>query len=74
MAGVIGREKFGFDIWGDTVNLAGRLAKLGEEPAVYLSEAAREGAGPGLAAEPLDALVLKGKGEVRVFRCVGAAR
>ena len=73
MAGVIGRQKFGFDIWGDTVNLAGRLSKLGDQPAVYLSEAAREGAGPGLAAEPLGTLALKGKGEVPVFRCTGAS-
>ena len=71
VAGMVGREKFGFDIWGDTVNLAGRLSKLGDEPAVFLSEAARSRAGAGLAATPLGSLPLKGKGEMPVFRCLG---
>lgn len=73
VGGVVGREKFGFDIWGDTVNLAGRLSKLGEEPAVYLSQPAAERAGPGLRTEPLGALPFKGKGELLVYRCLGAA-
>ncbi len=30
MAGVIGTHKFGYDVWGDTVNLAARLEKLSE--------------------------------------------
>jgi class 3 adenylate cyclase len=38
--------------WGDTVNLAGRLSKLGEEPAVFLSGAARSRAGAGLVTTP----------------------
>jgi adenylate cyclase len=37
VAGMVGREKFGFDIWGHIVNLAGRLSKLGDQPAVFLS-------------------------------------
>ena len=28
MAGVIGRQKFSYDIWGDAVNLAARLENL----------------------------------------------
>jgi class 3 adenylate cyclase len=71
VGGVVGREKFGFDVWGDTVNLAGRLSKLGEKPAVYLSEIARERAGPILETEPLGRLPFKGKGELAVFRCLG---
>jgi adenylate cyclase len=74
VAGMVGREKFGFDIWGDTVNLAGRLSKLGEEAAVYLSEPARNRAGAGLAVVPLGTLAVKGKGELPVFRCLGEAR
>jgi len=73
VGGMVGREKFGFDIWGDTVNLAGRLSKLGDEPAVYLSEPAAAAAGPGLRTEPLGALAVKGKGELPVYRCLGGA-
>ena len=33
VAGVVGRQKFSFDIWGDTVNIAARLAAYGTTPA-----------------------------------------
>ncbi len=37
VAGVVGRDKFSFDLWGDTVNVAARLSTLGSDSAVYLS-------------------------------------
>jgi adenylate cyclase len=30
MAGVIGKQKFTYDVWGDAVNLAARLENLSE--------------------------------------------
>ncbi len=68
VAGVIGRSKFSFDLWGDTVNTAARLAALDGEGAVYLSGAAwhrLEGRWPG---DCLGCVHLKGKGEVEVYR------
>ena len=44
VAGMVGEEKFGFDIWGDTVNLAARLSELSEEPGIHLE---RGGGGSG---------------------------
>jgi DNA-binding response OmpR family regulator len=67
MAGVIGRSKFSFDLWGDTVNTAARLSALGSEGAVYLSgDAWRriEGRWPG---HCLGRMSLKGKGEIDVY-------
>jgi class 3 adenylate cyclase len=67
IAGVIGRTKFSFDLWGDTVNTAARLSDLGSEGAVYLSGAAwqrLEGRSPGRC---LGRLSLKGKGEIDVY-------
>ena len=73
VAGMVGREKFGFDIWGHTVNLAGRLSKIGDQPAVFLSAVARSRAGDGFVTVALGSLPLKGKGETPVFRCLGQA-
>lgn len=38
VAGVIGRKKFAYDIWGDTVNIACRLESTGEPGAIQVSE------------------------------------
>jgi adenylate cyclase len=69
VAGVIGRTKFNFDLWGDTVNVAARLSQFGSEGAVYLTEDAWrrvEGRCPG---ESLGSVPLKGKGELEVYLC-----
>jgi class 3 adenylate cyclase len=38
VAGVIGRRKFSYDLWGDTVNLASRLETHGEPGRILVSE------------------------------------
>ncbi|MBL4593034.1 MAG: hypothetical protein JKX68_04365, partial [Flavobacteriales bacterium] len=38
IAGVVGKKKFAYDIWGDTVNTAARLESSGEAGAVNVSE------------------------------------
>jgi class 3 adenylate cyclase len=38
VAGVIGRWKFAYDLWGDTVNLACRLESLGEAGTILVSD------------------------------------
>ena len=42
VAGVIGRRKFTYDLWGDTVNLACRLESLGQAGTILVSESAYE--------------------------------
>jgi adenylate cyclase len=37
VAGVIGRRKFAYDLWGDTVNLACRLESLGQAGSIQVS-------------------------------------
>jgi adenylate cyclase len=67
VAGVVGRSKFSFDLWGDTVNTAARLSAVGSEGAVYLSGDAwrrLEGRCPGRC---LGRVSLKGKGEIEVY-------
>ena len=38
IAGVIGKKKFAYDVWGDTVNLASRMESSGESGKVNVSE------------------------------------
>jgi class 3 adenylate cyclase len=38
VAGVIGRQKFAYDLWGDTVNLASRLEAGGEPGRILIAE------------------------------------
>ncbi len=60
MAGVVGRERYQYDIWGDTVNLAARLAAAGTAGRVTMVRA--QGERLGVALHDLGEVALKGKG------------
>lgn len=65
MAGVVGGERYQFDIWGDTVNTASRLTSTASPGTVAVTEA--QGAElTGLTVTPRGAVELKGKGAVPV--------
>jgi DNA-binding response OmpR family regulator len=68
MAGLIGRSKLRFDLWGDTVNTAARLASAGEVATILLSAAARALADGQLDLVPAGPIELKGKGHAMVWR------
>ena len=68
VAGVLGREKFSYDLWGDTVNVAARLAALGTDPGIHLSAAAWRRVANRARAVPLGPVPIKGKGEMEVWR------
>jgi len=38
VAGVVGRKKFVYDVWGETVNMAARMEQKGEAGRVNISE------------------------------------
>ena len=38
VSGVIGKSKFAFDVWGDTINTAARLESNGEPGKIHLSQ------------------------------------
>ena len=70
-AGVVGRSKFTYDLWGDTVNVAARLSALGSAAAVLVSETAWARVKERCHGRPLGLVSLKGKGAVEVTECLG---
>jgi adenylate cyclase len=68
VAGVLGREKFSYDLWGDTVNIAARLAAFGTDPGIHLSTTAWRRIANRARAIPLGPVPIKGKGEMEVWR------
>ena len=67
VAGVIGRRKFTYDLWGDTVNTASRMESHGVPGAIHCSETTGmllQGAFP---LQARGAMEIKGKGEMNTF-------
>src|SRR5437899_7474293 len=64
VAGVIGRKKFTYDIWGDTVNIACRLESIAEPGTIQVNEAAYEHLRENYLFGPKTILSLKGRGRV----------
>ncbi|MTB51440.1 adenylate/guanylate cyclase domain-containing protein [Lewinella sp. W8] len=52
VAGVVGQEKFAYDVWGDTVNQAARLEAAGEVGRVAISTTVRDLLGPEFTCTP----------------------
>jgi adenylate cyclase len=67
VAGVIGRHKFIYDVWGDTVNIASRLESEGAPNRINVSAAIQEALAHRFAFEPRGMLSLKGKGRTHAF-------
>ena len=67
VGGIVGRTKFTFDLWGDTVNVAARLSGLGDGCTLHLSEDAYARLADPRRATPIGQVMLKGKGDVAVY-------
>jgi adenylate cyclase len=70
VAGIVGRQKFSFDVWGDTVNVAARLASYDAVVAINLSEAAWKRVADRVSGVPLGPIPIRGKGSLDVYRVV----
>ena len=67
VAGVVGQERYQFDIWGDTVNVASRMADKATPGSVAVTKHVWEQASPNFEAELLGELEVKGKGTIGVY-------
>ncbi len=71
VAGVIGRKKFIYDLWGDAVNVASRMESTGASGMIQITRATYERIRDEFACEPRGMLNVKGKGEVEVWNVIG---
>jgi len=71
VAGVIGRHRFIYDLWGDTVNTASRMEAHGLPGRVQVTEAVRRELGDRFDFEDRGEIEVKGKGRLRAYLLVG---
>jgi len=71
VAGVIGRKKFIYDLWGDTVNIASRITTEGVPEAIHVDESTFLRLRDRYEFNPPQTIYLKGKGDTRVYRLGG---
>jgi adenylate cyclase len=67
IAGVIGRHKFTYDIWGNAVNVAERMEAAGAAGRVNISEQTWQHVQRRFEAEPRGSVEVKGKGPMRMY-------
>jgi guanylate cyclase len=72
VAGVIGRTKFSYDLWGDTVNTASRMESHGIPGAIQVTERAYVHLASAFEFEERGLIEVKGKGRMRTYLLTAA--
>ena len=73
VAGVVGKKKFIYDLWGDTVNTASRISSEGSPGNILVDAPTYQRLASQFAFAPAETLELKGKGPVPVYRLLAPA-
>jgi adenylate cyclase len=71
VAGVVGKKKFIYDLWGDTVNLASRITTEGTPGMIQVDTTTWQRLHDRYAFREPQTLYLKGKGDTVVYRLIG---
>jgi class 3 adenylate cyclase len=74
VAGVIGTDKFSYDLWGDAVNTASRMESTGVPGCIQVTARTYQRLRDGYRFERRGLVAVKGKGEMVTWFLVGRAR
>ena len=67
VAGVIGKNKFSYDLWGDAVNTASRMESHSAGGSIQVTEATYDLIKEEFVCDPRGTIQIKGKGEMPVW-------
>jgi guanylate cyclase len=67
VAGVIGKKRFLYDLWGDAVNTASRMESHGTPGRIQITRATYDLLADDFECEPRGTIDVKGKGELDVW-------
>ncbi len=71
IAGIIGRKKFIYDLWGDTVNMASRMESHGVVDCIQVTESTYERITHKYELERRGLIHIKGRGEMMTYFLTG---
>ena len=71
MAGVIGKRKFSYDLWGETVNTASRMESFGVAGQIQVTARVYERLQHLYLFRPRELMEVKGKGTIAAYLLVG---
>jgi len=71
VAGVIGKRKFSYDLWGDAMNTASRMESHGRANAIQVTHSTREALGSDYLFEERGEIEIRGKGTMRTWWLIG---
>jgi adenylate cyclase len=71
VAGVIGRKRFVYDLWGDAVNTASRMESHGTSGRIQITRPTMELLADEFVCESRGTITVKGKGEMEVWYLIG---
>jgi class 3 adenylate cyclase len=74
VAGVIGKKKFIYDLWGDTVNTASRMESHGVKGSIHVTEATAALLRGRFELEARGTIEVKGKGEMPTYLVLAEKR
>ena len=67
VAGIIGKSKFLYDIWGDVVNTASRMESHGTAGRIHMSDPTRNALALPFSYEPCGVIEIKDKGAMSTW-------